>query len=243
MDHLSLVKTGKETLEKRTFPRFPFSFLIFKATHKDDQKVFAVKDINEKGMQLTLKDGGHQFVTGDQLQGELHWKKAKSTLEGKVVWVKGERLGVSFESKEIQKLVKEFLCVDNIIASLRPLHQEEIGIDLPANLCCWLQADGPVEVFVWRHNHGDFSGFHLIMMNTFIEYVDGKGLQSGTIPSSRDVETPLNNEEEFEFLIDDTLDQTKLAFAQEIIKKLPDHFCSSEIKDFLSLKVGLHATL
>jgi hypothetical protein len=241
MDHLSLVKSGTEVLEKRTFPRFPFSFLTFKALHNDENRVFAVRDINYQGMQLTLKNGGHQYRVGDLLTGALHWKKVSTNVEGKVVWVKGERLGVSFEETKTQEDLKSFLCVDNIVASFRPLHKEELGIELPSNLMCWLQADGPMEIFVWRHTDGEISGFHIILMDTFIEYVDGKGLRSGVIPASRDVETPLNSEEEFEFLVDEKLDQDKLNFAREIIKNIPENFCSDKTRDFLSLKVGLHA--
>lgn len=241
MEHLSLVKSSSEVLEKRTFPRFPFSFLIFKASHNEEKRVFAVRDINYGGMQLALKNGGHEYKVGDILKGELNWKKVSTTVEGKVVWVKGERLGVSFDESKTQKDLKEFLCVDNIVASFRPLHKEELGIDLPSNLMCWLQADDPMEIFVWRHTDGEISGFHIILMDTFIEYVDGKGLRSGVIPASRDVETPLSSEEEFEFLIDEKLDQEKLNFAKEIIKRIPEDFCTDKTKEFLALKVGLHA--
>lgn len=93
--HLNLIKTDYQEVEKRVFPRFPFSYLTFKAGDSES-KVFEVKDISFLGMQLCLKDGGHDFIPGTEIDGTLHWKGATLKALGNVKWVRGQQLGVAF---------------------------------------------------------------------------------------------------------------------------------------------------
>ena len=75
--HLNLIKTDFEQTEKRIFPRFPFSYLTFKSSNDGANKhVFEIKDISYTGMQLCLKDGGHDFTPGNTIGGTVHWQKA-----------------------------------------------------------------------------------------------------------------------------------------------------------------------
>ena len=234
---LSLIKTDYQDVEKRVFPRFPFSFLTFKG--KEDH-VFEVKDISMTGMQLSLKDGGHTYRQEDQVTGELHWKGASLAIIGRVMWVQGSRLGVEFNINDtFDGEIKNFLSIDNIISGMRPVHRNSMDLELPSNLKYWLQADGPVEVFVWRHNDGEVARFQVIMLDNFIEYEDGKGLKSGQVLTKRDLDTPLVKEDEFLFQIDQVLDEDKLSFAQQIVSKLPEGFLPEEAKEFLQVKLGM----
>jgi hypothetical protein len=185
--HLSLIKTGTQDLEKRVFPRFPFSYLLFKVSN-GDKHAFEVKDISYSGMQLCLKDGGHPYKSGEVISGSLHWRGKLLQVEGPVQWVKGQRLGVAFnESKDFDDEIKNFLSVKNIVASMKALHNADMELEMPGDLKFWLQADGPVEIFVWQHSGGNIAKFQMIMMDSFVEYQDGKGLRSGRILTKRDV--------------------------------------------------------
>ena len=98
--HLNLIKTDFEQTEKRIFPRFPFSYLTFKAdSTSSERNVFEIKDISYTGMQLCLKDGGHDFTPGRQINGTVHWQKASLDTIGTVKWVSGSRIGVEFSSE------------------------------------------------------------------------------------------------------------------------------------------------
>ena len=238
-NHLSLIKTGYQDIEKRILPRFPFNYLIFKS-NKADSRVFAVKDISYSGMQLSLKDGGHSFKIGEKITGELHWKGATLGLEADVKWVHGQRLGVAFSADDsFDDNIKNFLSISNIIKSMRPLHQSSMDLEMPTGLRYWLQADGPVEIFVWCHAHSDISRFQLIMMDSFVEYQDGKGLKSGRVVTKRDLDTPLVKEDEFVFEMDERLDDNRLGFARDIVTHLPSEFLPDNVLDFLKLKLGL----
>lgn len=235
----SLIKTGYQDVEKRVFPRFPFTYLTFKGT-ESDAKVFEVKDISFTGMQLCLKDGGHGYQEGNDLSGSLHWRNACLDINGIVQWVSGQRIGIRFsEDKKLNENLQEFLSIDNILSRMRPVEQGVLGLELPANLKCWLQADGPVEVFVWQHSDGEISKFQILMMESFIEYQDGKGLKTGRVMTKRDMDTPLMTEDEFVFEMDEGLDMNKLQFAKDIVEALPNEYLSNSVEEFLRLKLGM----
>ncbi len=238
-NHLSLIKTGYQDIEKRILPRFPFNYLTFKAQN-GAERVFAVKDISFTGMQLSLKDGGHPYKIGETVHGELHWRGAVLDLKAEVKWVHGQRLGVKFsDTPAFEEEIKGFLSIDNIIKGMKALHQSRMDLDFPSDLEYWLQADGPVEVFVWTHHDREISRFQLIMMESFVEYQDGKGLKSGRVLTKRDLDTPLVQEDEFVFEMDETLDDERLIFAQNIVTKIPEGFLPEHVFDFLRLKLRI----
>lgn len=239
-NHLSLIKTDYQDIEKRIFPRFPFSYLTFKAQN-GVERAFAVKDISYTGMQLSLKDGGHPYKVGETVKGELHWRGAVLALNAEVKWVHGQRLGVKFEeTHNFENAIKDFLSIDNIIRGMRALHQSRMDFDIPSDLQYWLQADGPVEVFIWTHTDGEIARFQCVLMDSFVEYQDGKGLKSGRVLTKRDLDTPLVQEDEFVFEMDETLDEERLAFAQQVVLKIPQNFLPKDVFDFLRLKLRIN---
>ena len=167
--HLNLIKTDFKEVEKRIFPRFPFSFLIFKGSgdaSADERKVFEVKDISYNGMQLSLRDGGHTYIKGADIDGVVHWKGEVLETKGSVKWVNGHNLGVEFKlDNKFNKSIRSFLGVDNILKGLRAIHDGPLDIDLPSNLKYWLRSDGQFEVFMWRHNDGEISKFQILFMD------------------------------------------------------------------------------
>lgn len=241
-NRLSLIKTDYKETEKRVFPRFPFSYLTFKG---DDEKskTFEVKDISFTGMQLSLRDGGHEYRTDQKIEGNLQWKSANLNVKGVVQWVKGARLGVHFSDDDnMSQEIRKFLSIENIMKSMKALHTTPLDLELPQNLDAWLQADGPVEIFIWNHADNEVAQFQIIMLDSFIEYEDGKGLRSGKVMTKRDLDTPLVKEDEFVFQIDDSLDNEKLKFAQDILAEVPENFLSDAARTFLKLKLRVSAS-
>jgi len=235
--HLNLIKTDFKETEKRVFPRFPFSYLTFKM--KDDEKAFEVKDISYTGMQLSLKDGGHQYKEGQKVEGIVHWRSASLKTVGVVQWVSGQRLGIEFaESESFDAEVKSFLSIDNIVAGMRPVHQTGLELEVPANLKYWIRADGPVELFVWCHKDREHSRFQILLLDNFVEWEDGKGIKTGKVVTKRDLDTPLISEDEFIFQIDEGVDMEKIKFAVSIVKALPEDYLPNDTRDFLMVKMG-----
>lgn len=236
--HLNLIKTDFEQTEKRIFPRFPFNYLTFKNSG-NEQYVFEIKDISFTGMQLSLKDGGHSFTSDSEISGILHWQKASLEATGKVKWVSGKRIGVEFNvDDEFDSKVRDFLSIDNMIESLRPIHEFSAGVEMPANLKYWLRADGPFEVFVWRHNDGELSRFQFLMMERFVEWEDGVGVKTGRIISKRDLDTPLITEDELVFSLDEGVNADVIDFAQDILSNIGPEFIPAEARDFLKMKLN-----
>lgn len=237
--HLNLIKTGHQDIEKRVFPRFPFSYLVFREAGENG-KSYEVKDISYSGMQISLKDGEADYKLDDKLTGEIHWYGEKVQVNGIIKRVQKSNLGIEFVGgRDSEVAMKKFLSLENIAKSLRPIHEYKGQLEIPANLAYWFRCDGPFEIFVWQHNDNEISKMQIIMMQNFVEWNDGKGLSSGKILSSRNADTPLVAEEEFEFLIDDALDEEKLIFAKNIVSNLSDELLTEELKAFLHRKLGI----
>lgn len=235
---LNLIKNTSGEVEKRVFPRFPFSYLTFK--DKGHAQVFEVKDISFTGMQLGLKEGEHNYRLGSHVEGTLHWRGQSMSVTSQVKWVQAGNIGVSFNlDKTPREELEDFLSLDNIVASLRPVHNNPFDLELPSNLKYWLRADAPVEIFVWRHNDGELSKIHVILLNNLLEWEDGKGLRSGRVLSKRDLDSPLVREDEFMFEIDQSVDAEKLHFAQSVVSRLDSGHLPTEALDFIKLKLGV----
>lgn len=236
--HLNLVKSDFETLEKRVLPRFPFCYLIFKASDVKDH-AFEVKDISTGGMQLELKNCDYSTGPESKIGGEIHWQGKKLEIVGDVQWVRDNRIGVAFSKQaSLRAKVESFLSPQNFAQSLKPLHKEELGLELPPKLKYWLRSDGPVEVFIWRHDDGELSKFQILMMENFLEWVDGQGLKTGRVISKRNVDTPLISEDEFVFKLDESLDGDKVALAKELMQFVESDMLSEDTLDFLLMKLS-----
>ncbi|MAE59094.1 MAG: hypothetical protein CME69_09450 [Halobacteriovorax sp.] len=236
--HLNLVKSGSNQSEKRVFPRFPFSYLVFRHD-ESDKRSYEVKDISYSGMRICLKDGHSNLLEGDSVSGEIHWLKNNIQIDGVVKRVDDDSIGIVFNGgRESELKLKDFLSVENVAQCLRSIHDYKDQVEIPTNLVCWLRADGPFEVFVWTHPDGEISRMQVIMMNHFVEWNDGKGLKSGEITSIKNHDSPLVTEEEFEFLIDPKLDELKLQFASRIVNGVDAEGLDPEVYDFLCRKLG-----
>ena len=164
------IKSGEKQFVKRVFPRYPFSFLVFKAK----ERAFEVRDVSFRGMQISLKDGVHGLSPGDGLNGELHWKGEVLEVVFRVKWADKERVGGAFEWDEgFEGKVRDFFCVENILKGLRPLHRQEAERGLPPRLKYWFKSDGSVEFFVWCRKDGRISSFQGIVLNRFFEWEEG----------------------------------------------------------------------
>jgi hypothetical protein len=173
------------------------------------------------------------------LAGELHWKGQTLAVHGTVKWVQGARLGVAFAKEDaLLNNVKEFLCVENLVGLLRPIHQAPFDLELPPTLKYWLRADSTLEIFIWRHTDGELSKFHIILLDQMVEWADGRGLRSGKVVTKRDMETPLFAEDEFMFRLDDSLDEQKVHFAQSIVNKMSEDLVGRKVLEFMMLKLG-----
>lgn len=235
--HLNLVESDFEQLEKRVLPRFPFCYLTFKCA-KQLKKTFEVKDISYSGMQLSLKDGEHDLLEDEVISGMLHWAGRELEISGNVVWKTSMRAGIEFSNAlSSRNSIDDFLKLEFIAEHLKPVHLVNYGVDLPAKLKYWLRADGPVELFVWQHADGEFAKFQVLIMENFVEWEDGKGLKTSRVISKRDIETPLINEDEFVFKIDESIDESKVTRAAKLISGINESNLAKEVKDFVQLKL------
>jgi hypothetical protein len=236
--HLSLIKTDYQELEKRVFPRFPFGLMIFKADSKANH-VFEVKDISLTGMQLSFRDEHQAFNKGDTISGRLQWRNASMELKGKIEWSRGLSYGVSFDSSiSFEEKMRTFLSFDNIISHIKPLHKTNIELEIPNDLKYWLKSDGVLEVFVWELKTTGISRFQILVMDHFIEWIEGTGVKTGKVMTQRNLETPLGLEDEFVFQIDEGIVESKVEMALGIVRKFTDEHLPTSAREFLIYKLG-----
>jgi hypothetical protein len=228
----NLIKSDFEKHEKRILPRFPFCYLTFKAD--ESTRVYEIKDISLTGMQLSLREEGHDFRPESSLKGSIHWLGQTLDVAGTIKWNTVNRIGVEFNKRrEVLEKVREFLQIENIVKRLKPLHKVDGGLEIPARLKYWLCSDGPVEVFVWQHNDGEVAKFQILYMEVFVEWEDGAGLKTGRILSKRNVDSPLLTEDEWVFKIDPELDVEKLDRVKQLVGHVPADLWQSEAQNFL----------
>lgn len=236
--HLSLIKTGYLELEKRVFPRFPFGFMIFKEA-AGEKMVFEVKDISLTGMQLSFKDGTHDYKIGSTIAGDLHWRGINLMIKAKIQWVRESSLGLSFDSSiSFEEKMRTFLSFDNIVAHIKPLHSSSLSMELPNNLKYWLKSDGVLDLYVWEHSSQGISRFQILMMEHFIEWEEGVGIKTGKVMTQRDLDTPLSQEDEFVFQIDENVVQEKVEMALGVVRKISAEHLPVEASEFLIYKLG-----
>lgn len=228
----NLIKSDFEKHEKRVLPRFPFCYLTFKSD--DNSRVYEVKDISFTGMQLSLKDEDHDFKEDHMMKGHIHWLGKNLDISGTIKWQTASRIGIEFVKKrEVLDKIQNFLEIEEMVKRMKPLHKVDGGLEIPARLKYWLRSDGPVEVFVWQHNHGAISQVQILFLETFVEWEDGVGLKTGRILSKRNVDSPLLTEDEWMFHIDQDVDPEKLLKAKTLINHITDDLLPSEVRTFL----------
>lgn len=234
--HLNLVKSSNKTIAKRVLPRFPFSHLIFRSA--DDGRVYQVRDISYAGMRLCLKDGEQVFQEKQDILGTLDWKGDKLEINAVTKWVSSDALGVEFkQSNTFNNQIREFLSFEKIVSQMRPIHNNNLGIDMPNNLRYWMQSDGPWELFVWQYSYGELSKLQMLLMENFIEWVDGEGVKTGRLVTKKDIETPLESEDEIIFEEDKIVDLEKIKIAKNLIENIPDEYIPKSTSVFLLQKL------
>lgn len=239
---LHVIKDSNETenIEKRVLPRFPYSYLSFKWTVDGESKgIFSINDINHTGMQIESKNEDFNLSQGEEVKGQIHGPTINSEIKGVVRWQEGNKFGIEFSQEQTQvESLKEYLSLENFAKALRPIQKINGGADLPANLNTYLRADGPVEIFIWQYNDGFTSKIQIIMLNEFVEWVDGSGLITGKVISKRNQDLPLNPENEYLFSLDQSVDRAKLDKAKTLVQSVDSSLLEEKNLEFLRLKLG-----
>jgi hypothetical protein len=71
-----------------------------------------------------------------------------------------------------------------------------------------------------------------------VEWRDGVGLKTGRVMSKRNVDTPLLEEDEVVFRMDEGIDDNKLQRARELVEKLTEELLSPYAQEFLLMKLS-----
>ncbi len=227
---LNLINNDEGKIEKRVLPRFPLNYLTFKLVGDETKglSAFSVIDISYSGTQLEKKYGEIELKLNDKIEGNLRWYGQNCYVSGSIKWIQGNRVGVQFDENSLMlKKVEAFLDISNFIDNLRPLHLDRYKMKKPQGLKYWLQAEGPVELFVWMNTDDTLSKFQIILFKDFVEWSSGE-MKSGEVISKRNLETPLLTKEELAFRFDNNLDDLKVKKAKNFLERLGSKYFDSE---------------
>ena len=217
--------------EKRTFPRFPLSSMTFRPHNLE--VIFQVDNIFPSGMYIQLKDGSHGLRQGDAVHGPIHWQGDEVQVKAQVIWAKDNQVGLAFDGS--QKM-DHFFSAKNIARGVKALHLPPFDEERPPHLKCWLKAASVLEVFVWSHGDGEYQKVQILFVDNFIEWQDGKGLQTGKLLGHRDRDTPLFDQEELTIRMDCPPDWDKISPICRILGELPEDKLQQSTKEFILMK-------
>ena len=74
-------------------------------------------------------------------------------------------------------------------------------------------------------------------MEHFIEWEEGLGVKSGKALTQRNLETPLSQENEFVFEIDEALNANKVDMAIGVVEKINGDILPNEAREFILYKL------
>jgi hypothetical protein len=235
MGELKVLDNGEVKFTQGKLPRYPICFFTFK--EKISKKIFEVKEINSLGVQLELKDGVLAFQVGQSVEGNLHWRGEELKVSGEVMWVREFRLGIKFFTRT-QLEILDFLSLDKVLKMLRRVSSKTPGIEYPLSLSTWLHCDGPVDIFLWSLPDGGWEKFQFIIFRSFLEWVDGEGLKTGSLFTRRNLKTPLFDQDEFVFQLDRDIDIQRLNTVRILVEKLDTQLLDQSTKNFIKAKIG-----
>lgn len=220
--------------EKRNIPRFPYRYLLFRFD-TGDKSSFQIKDLSVGGMRIGLKEGVHNCLPEQQVQGKICWQKKEVEIKGIIRWATATDMGLEFTA-DTQKAVTEFFSLEHMAKDLRPLHKFE-DLEIPPKLKCWLSGNCPVDFFLWSHSDGAVASFQVVIFDHVVEWSDGQGLRTGNIADRQDMETPLSIEDILFLEFDKNVEENKLKQALTLINSLESTLLEEEIKQFIELKL------
>ena len=214
--------------ERRTLPRFPLSFLLFR---DHSARTFAVRDVSYGGMRLGGEDAACPFRVGDEIAGALRLKGRILDVRGRVKWVEGGECGVGFASGGgFGEGIRSFLGVDAAIEGMKVLHDD--GAALAPRLKYWLRSDGVVEIFVWEGG-----SFQIIFCGDFVEGSPEGLLRTGRL-AYLGKDMAVADGEEFLFRFDSPADSKKVGFASDVLGRMGERHLPHDVLEFLRTKTA-----
>ena len=235
-----LIKNDQELPEKRTLPHFPFCYMTFRCRcPKGNDMTFEVTDLSQSGMQVSTRDGHHGLEKGQMVEGELHSLGQKFQVKGTLQWATGKRAGLLFQNID-EHFVSGLLSVQSSARRLKAIHDlidQEFMAHIPVGLRYWLHADGPIELFFWQHPDHEWKTIQAIYMDSFLEWEDGRGVITGRTLSKRDLDTPLIQEDEFVFGIDQDKNLERVEKIRALVQEIPEGALPIAAKEFFLRKI------
>ena len=200
--------------ERRNLPRLSLTSEQFRLAQ--NQKIFSVSDISQKGMGLWLLDQAdlEYFAVGSEIEGHLNLEREKYAVRAHVRNVAPDRVGCEFEvlSPETQKALDHLLDPKILGRELKPI--PSAGKNM-----LWYHGPSGTDLLLRRLPDGQYERMTLYVLGTFVQWDEEQGLSTGRALAS-DLKSEVRGILRLETLYldsDPKADRSKLGIAKTVI--------------------------
>lgn len=151
----------------------------------NEQDILLIRDISENGFSTELSERGFQrLLVGDEYRCRIRYLSEIYDLNARVTWKAKQFVG--FKISKTDDRVNSFL--ERLILPLEigsSLEKVEIGSTTEhENDRHWFQGRKETNLYLWQSDEGDLRAWQLENEDYYVEWNQGKGLETGQISVS-----------------------------------------------------------
>lgn len=170
------------TDEQRLVPRFPLPKEKIKFIFEDGEKVFAVRDISQTGLGISLLEFGESLLFPEGYECKAELKIGERLLVNvRVARVGAWSVGFTFEKLSVdeQEKIKEFVDPLHIANSLKLVDHKAAPEAFLQGMSAWYHGDSGTDLFLWKDKRGGLSRALICLGRRFWEWRENEGVATG----------------------------------------------------------------
>jgi hypothetical protein len=171
--------------EQRIVPRFPLPKEKIKFLFEGCEKVFAVRDISERGLGISLLEFSESvlFPMGYACEAELRVGEATLRVPVRVSRVSAWSIGFTFEglSEEIQEKIQDIVSPLRVGGSLKLVDFRAAPEAFLHGMTAWYHGDSGADLFLWGDKQGGIQRAMFCIGRQYWEWDGVQGAATGEL--------------------------------------------------------------
>jgi hypothetical protein len=180
-----------------------------------------VKDLSLRGFHSQVPQRAiERLAIGDIYEARSRHRQTSIELNIKVAWLRGDRVGFEFVKldDDARRVIKALIRPIKIAASMSLIDADFIKATSPSKM--WYHGDDGSDLFIWHDERGFMCGWQFIADDKYLEWREGKGLESGALIKENSSESGLLDSHEQVLKADETIDREFLHFTSDVLLAL-----------------------
>jgi hypothetical protein len=190
-------------------------------TFLNDFDMLLVKDLSLRGFHSQVPQRAlKRLAIGDIYEARSRHREITFELEIKVAWQREDHVGFEFVGLDdnARLVIKRLIRPLEIAASMSLIDADFIKASSPSKT--WYHGDDGSDLFIWHDERGFVCGWQFIADDKYLEWREGKGLESGALMTENSSESGLLDSHEQVLKADDTINKTFLHFTLDVLLAL-----------------------